>query len=58
MRNYKVTITETYQKEVYVEAVNKADALEIVQEGYHDAIYYIDSDDHMETVMKAKIAYD
>ena len=44
MKTYKVTITETLQMEVEVEAANSIQAEQIVHKKYHDSDYILDVD--------------
>ena len=44
MKKYKVTITETLQMEVEVEAENSVQAEEIVHNKYHHNDYVLDAD--------------
>ena len=44
MKNYKVTITETLEKEVVVKAKTAEDALSKVRQDYSDAVYVLDAD--------------
>ncbi len=45
MRTYKVTITETLEKVVYVDARDKTEAEQIVCDSWHNSEYILDSDD-------------
>lgn len=44
MKRYKVTITETLEKVVEVEAESKFDAEEIAEERWNDGEYILDAD--------------
>lgn len=44
MKNYKVTITETFQMDVKVEAESKAEAEKMVSDGWCRSDYVLDSD--------------
>ena len=44
MKKYKVTITETLQMEVEVEADNPVQAEQIVKDNYHACEYILDAD--------------
>ena len=49
MKSYKVTITETLEKEVVVKAKTAEDALSKVRQDYRDAAYVLDADNHTGT---------
>ena len=49
MKTYKVTITETLEKEVVVKAKIAEDALSKVRQDYRDAVYVLDADNHSDT---------
>ena len=44
MKNYKVTITETFQMDVEVEAESQAEAEKMVSDGWCRSDYVLDSD--------------
>lgn len=45
MKTYEVTITETLQKTVIVEAVSREQAQEIIEQKWKDCDYVLDADD-------------
>ena len=49
MKTYKVTITETLEKEVVVKTKTAEDALSKVRQDYRDAAYVLDADNHTDT---------
>ena len=44
MKTYEVTITETLQKTVEVEAASRAEAQELVERKWNDSEYILDAD--------------
>ena len=44
MKTYEVTITETLQKAVEVEAASRAEAQELVEQKWNDSEYILDAD--------------
>lgn len=53
MRNYKIEITETLQKQIEVEASSKEEAERIVKERYLNEKIVLSSSDHIETKISA-----
>ena len=53
MKKYKVTITETLQMEVEVEAPNRAEAERIVENQWIDGDHILDADDFKGADFKA-----
>ena len=49
MKNYKVTITETLEKEVVVKAKTPEDALSKVMQDYDNSVHVLDADNHTDT---------
>ncbi len=57
MKTYEVTITETLQKTVIVEAVSREQAQEIIEQKWKDCDYVLDADDFVDvdfTAVKVK----
>ena len=44
MKTYEVTITETLQKSVEVEAASRAEAQELVEQKWNDSEYILDAE--------------
>ena len=53
LREFEVTITETLQKTVTVEAKSREEAEEIVHERYKDSEYILDADHFKDVEFKA-----
>lgn len=53
MRNYKIEITDTLQKQIEVEASSKEEAERIVKERYRNEEIVLSSSDHIETKISA-----
>lgn len=49
MKKYKVTITETLEQEVEVEAESMEEALEVIEDRYCDSVYVLDYENYKET---------
>lgn len=43
MKNYKITITETLQKEVTVEASSREEALQLAEQNWKNSEYVLDA---------------
>ena len=53
MKKYKVTITETLEKEVVVTAKSLDDAIKKVRDDYRDEVHVLDSDNWTDTSYSA-----
>ena len=56
MKEYEVTITETLEKTVTVEAASRENAEAIVQQRWKDSTYILDADDFTGVSFKARKA--
>jgi hypothetical protein len=54
MKTYAVTITETLQKTVEIEAASKEDAQQIVERKWNDSEYILDADSFVGVDFSAK----
>jgi hypothetical protein len=54
MKTYKVTITETLQMEVEVEAASRAEAEQIAEDNWRNEDYILDADHFVEVTFKAQ----
>ena len=54
MKTYEVTITETLQKTVEVEAASRAEAQELVERKWNDSEYILDAGNFTGADFKAK----
>lgn len=54
MKTYKVTITETLEKVVEIEARDKIEAEQIVSDAWHDSEYILDAENFKGATFKAE----
>lgn len=54
MKPYKITITETLQKEVTIEAGSRAEAEEIAERGWKNSEYVLDASHFVGVTFKAE----
>lgn len=55
MKTYQVTITETLQKTVEIEANSKAEAESLVEARWNDSEYILDADSFVEVDFSARM---
>jgi len=54
MNTYKVKITETFEKEVEVEANDRSEAEQIVLDAWHNSEYILNAEDFKSVTFKAE----
>ena len=52
MKTYKVVVTETLQRIVYIDAKSAEEAKDVAEERYHNEEIVLDSSDYQDTKIK------
>ncbi len=55
MNKYKITITETLEKEIVVRAKTPEDAMSKVMRDYDNSVHVLDASNHTDTVFSADL---